>query len=77
MANETLQHISQNPDERARYRSRRIWLQDREHEHAVWTDEVRAEYEPIIAELASKNAELVSKDAELAALRAQLDAFNV
>ena len=67
VANEVLLNISQNPDERARFRSRRIWLQDREHEHAVWKDEGRqeakAEYEQL----------LVSKDAEIKALRAQLE----
>ena len=32
VANDTLLHISQSPEESARFRSRRIWLQDREHE---------------------------------------------
>jgi len=63
VANEVLLSISQNPDERARFRSRRIWRQDREHEKAVWKEEVRAEYEPL---LASKDAEIASKDAALA-----------
>ena len=82
MANDTLLHISQSPEERARFRSRRIWLQDREHEQAVWLEEgaekARAEYEPLIAskdvEIVSKNAEIASKNAEIAALRARLDA---
>lgn len=70
VANDALLHISQNPDERVRYRSRRIWLQDREHEHAVWTDEVRAEYEPL---LATKDAEIITLRAQLQTLREQLD----
>ena len=45
VAYETLIGISQSPEERARFRSRRKWLQDREHEHAVWKDEGRAEGE--------------------------------
>jgi hypothetical protein len=63
VANETLQSISQNPNERARFRSRRRWLQDREHELAVATEAVRAEYEPL---LAGKDAEIAGKDAEIA-----------
>ena len=47
VAFETLVGISQSPEERARFRSRRIWMQDREHEHAVWKDEGRAEGEAI------------------------------
>ena len=35
VARDTLLTISQSADERARFRSRRIWLQDREHEQAV------------------------------------------
>ena len=35
VARDTLLTISQDADERARFRSRRIWLQDREHEQAV------------------------------------------
>jgi len=86
VANEVLLSISQNPDERARFRSRRIWLQDREHEQAVWTEEVRAEYEPLLAsqaaeiasqaaEIASQAAEIASQAAENRALRAQLEAL--
>ena len=81
VANETLLTISQDANERARYRSRRIWLQDREHERAVALKEgraeMRAEYEPLLAskdaEIASKDAEIASKDAEIAALRAKLN----
>ena len=77
MANEVLQSISQDPDERARYRSRRIWLRDREHEYAVMKEEGRreayAEYEQLLAnrdaEIANMKAELANKDAELKALR--------
>ena len=84
VANETLQHISQSPEERAHFRSRRIWQRDREHEQAVWKDEgrdeMRAVYEPIIvdknAELADKNAELADKDAKIAELNAKLDALQ-
>jgi hypothetical protein len=76
VANDTLQHISQNPDERARFHSRRKRIQDEEHKHAVWTNEVRAEYEPLLAnkdtELANKDAELANKDTELANKDAEL-----
>jgi len=83
VANETLQQISQNPDERARYRSRRIALLDREHDLAAARADVREEYEPIIAQkdveiadkvakIAGKDAEIAGKDAEIEALRAQL-----
>jgi len=80
VARDTLLTISQNADERARYRSRRIWLQDREHEQAVarkegreeglkeGREETRAEYELL---LASKDAELKSMAAEIAALRSK------
>jgi len=88
VANETLQNISQSPQERAHFRSRRIWLQDREHEQAVWKEEgfeegreeTRAEYEPLIAskdsEIASVKAELTSKDTELANKDAELAALR-
>ena len=78
MANEVLLNISQDPNERARFRSRRIWLQDREHEQAVWKEEGRlegrqevgAEYESLLenkdAEIASKDAEIANKDSEIA-----------
>ena len=76
VANEVLLNISQNPDERARFRSRRIWLQDREHEQAVWTEEVRAEYEPLLAnkdaEIASHKAEIASNKAEIASNKAEI-----
>jgi len=35
VAKKTLYSISQNPDQRARFRSRRIWLQDRRHDIAA------------------------------------------
>jgi len=89
VANEVLQGISQNPDERARFRSRRIWLQDREHEHAVWKEEGRqegrqegrlegrqeasAEYESLISD---KDAKLADKDALIAELMAQLNKYQ-
>ena len=74
VAKKTLLSISQNPEERARFRSRRIWLQDREHEQAVARkegreearEEARAEYEPLLA----------SKDAEIEELRARLRAVG-
>ena len=78
VARETLMNISQNPDERARFRSRRIWLQDREHEKAValkegfgkgreeGRKETRAEYESLLA----------VRDAEIARLRNQLEKQN-
>jgi predicted transposase/invertase (TIGR01784 family) len=73
VANDTLLNISQSPEERAHFRSRRIWLQDREHERAVWRDEAyndaRAEYEPL---LASKDAAIAEQAALIAELRAQL-----
>jgi len=66
----SLYGISQNPEERARFRSRRIWLQDREHEQAVarkeGREEARTEYEPLLA----------SKDAEIEELRARLRAVG-
>ena len=66
--NRDLVSISQNPDERARFLSRRICLQDREHEQAVareeGREETRTEYEPLLA----------AKDAEIEALRALLSA---
>ena len=75
MANEMLLNISQDPNERARFRSRRIWLQDREHEQAVWKEEGRqeadAEYETL---LANKDVVIANKDAEIRALLAQLEA---
>ena len=43
VAYNTLLNISQSPEERARFNSRRMWLQDREHEHAVWKEEGRTE----------------------------------
>ena len=80
VARDTLLTISQNADERARFRSRRIWQQDREHEQAVarkeglkegreeareeGREEARAEYEPLIATMT----------AEIAALRVKLNA---
>ena len=77
VARETLFSISQNPDERARFHSRRKWLQDREHERAValkeGREEARKEYEP---QLASKDAELASKDAELASMAAEIAALR-
>ena len=79
VANDTLTHISQNPDERARFRSRRIWLQDREHEQAVMRELQEANKEKDAkladkdAEIAGKDAEIADKDAEIAALRAQID----
>ena len=78
VAYDTLLNISQNADERARFHSRRMWLQDREHDLAVVRQEgieegrveTRAEYEPLLAskddEIASKDIEIASKDAELA-----------
>ena len=85
VARDTLLAISQNADERARFRSRRIWLQDREHEQAVarkeglkegreeglkeGREEGRAEYEPLIAH---KDIEIANMTAEIAALRAKL-----
>jgi len=67
VAKNTLFTISQNADERARFHSRRKWLQDREHEQAVarkeGREEARSEYELLLAD----------KDAEIAALRAKLN----
>ena len=89
VAKNTLVTISQDANERARFRSRRIWLQDREHEQAVARKEgrkegraegraeARTEYEPLLAnmtaEIATKDAEIATKDAEIAALRAKLN----
>jgi predicted transposase/invertase (TIGR01784 family) len=69
VANDTLLHISQNPDERVRFHQRRKKMQDEEHKHAVWTNEVRAEYEPL---LANKDAEIADKDAEIANNKAEI-----
>ena len=84
VARDTLLTVSQNADERARFHSRRKWLQDREHEQAVarkeGREEARAEYEPLLAskdaEIAGKDAEIAGKDAEIEALRALLDKQN-
>ena len=65
VAKDTLTSISQNPDERARFHSRRMWLLDREHDNAVMAS--------IQAELAEKDAELADKDAIIAELKAQLN----
>ena len=66
LARDALLNISQSPSERARFRSRRMWQQDREHERAVFLEEgakkAREEYEIILA----------NKDAEIAKLRAML-----
>ena len=78
-----------NPDERARFHSRRKWQQDREHEHAVALKEgqeigqkigqeigqamARAHYEPI---LESKDAEIESKDAEIANMADEIAALR-
>jgi predicted transposase/invertase (TIGR01784 family) len=43
VAYDTLVNISQNPDERARFLSRRKWLETREHERLTWKDEGLAE----------------------------------
>jgi len=81
MAYNALLSISQDADERARFHSRRMWEQDREHEQAVareegfekgreeGREEVRSKYEPM---LSLKNIEIANKDAEIEALRAQL-----
>ena len=77
VARETLLVISQNPDERARYHSRRKWKEDRIHEHAVsrkeglaeglekgrkeGREETRAEYEPLLASLTAEIEELRKK----------------
>ena len=76
VAKETLSNISRNPDERARFHSRRIWLQDREHENAAIRKEVRLELEPVIASkdaiIADKDAIIADKDAKLADKGAKL-----
>ena len=74
VAYNALLSISQDADERARYHSRRMWEQDREHEQAVAREEgrkeVRTKYEPLLArkdaEIADKDAKLADKDAEIA-----------
>ena len=71
VANDTLKSISQDPDERARYRSRRIWLQDREHERAIMR-ELQEAVEEKDAALADKDAVIADKDAVIEALRKQL-----
>ena len=42
MVQESLNSISMDENERARYRSRRIWELDREHEQAVWRQDAEA-----------------------------------
>jgi predicted transposase/invertase (TIGR01784 family) len=69
VANETLLSISQDADERARLRSHRIWLQDREHDMAVARKEGRAELEPLLAE---KDAVIADQAALIAQLQARL-----
>jgi hypothetical protein len=65
VAYEMLTSISTDENERARFRSRRMWEMDREHEKAVWEHElhdVNSKWEKVVAD----------KDAEIARLRAQL-----
>ena len=85
VAYNALLNISQDADERARFHSRMMWLQDREHEQAVAREEgfekgreeglekgreyTRAEYKPLIA---LKDAEIANKDAEIEALRERI-----
>jgi predicted transposase/invertase (TIGR01784 family) len=92
VANDTLHSISQSPEERAHFRSRRMWLQDRLHEQAVWKEEgielgieqgiekTRAELEPLLVskdkENASMKAEIVSKDAEIVSKDAEIAALR-
>ena len=72
VANDTLTSISQNPDERARFRSRRIWLQDREHDDAVIAEQ-NAELAEQKEKLAENAVELAEKDAKLAEKDAKLE----
>ena len=78
VAYETLVSISKSPEERSRFRSRRIWLQDREHEHAVWKDEGRAEGLAEGEQSANQKWQSVvaDKDALIAELRARLGETN-
>ena len=69
MANELLQTISKDENERARYRSRYKFEMDMQHGWLVKLDEVKEKYE---AELADKDAEIADKDAEIKRLREQL-----
>jgi len=89
VAKNKLLYIIQTPEERARLRSHRIWLQDREHVVAVAREEGIENLHPskwgpalysYDAVLTHRNelidcleAEIVNKNAEIAALRAQLD----
>ncbi|MDR1440202.1 MAG: PD-(D/E)XK nuclease family transposase [Clostridiales bacterium] len=63
VAYQMLTSISTNEDERARFRSRRIWQQDREHEMAAAIIGEREKWVPIVAE---KDAALADKDAIIA-----------
>jgi predicted transposase/invertase (TIGR01784 family) len=71
-----LTSISTDENERARFRSRRMWQMDRDHEKAVHAHE-KAELEKAIAEinsqLSEKDSQLSEKDALIARLRAELD----
>ncbi|MDR1204906.1 MAG: Rpn family recombination-promoting nuclease/putative transposase [Peptococcaceae bacterium] len=54
VANEILEAISQNAEERARYHSRKMWAQDREHDLAIARNEGHKEGVQELAELIQK-----------------------
>ena len=78
VARDTLSTISQSADERARYRSRRIAEQDKEHVQAILnkriSEEIRAEYESLLASMAADIARMATDIARMAADIAHKDA---
>jgi hypothetical protein len=76
VAYEMLTSISTDENERARFRSRRIWQMDRDHEIAVAHEKARLEFEKVIADkdksLADKDKSLADKDKSLADKEAAL-----
>ncbi|MDR1194114.1 MAG: Rpn family recombination-promoting nuclease/putative transposase [Peptococcaceae bacterium] len=73
VAYEMLTSISTDENERARFRSRRIWQRDREYEIGF----INSNWEKIVADkdksLADKDKSIADKDAMIAELRAKLD----
>ena len=68
VANETLWNISQSPEERARFRSRRIWLQDREHDQAVMLRELEEARAVMLEELEEARAVMLKEREEARAV---------
>ena len=88
MAKELLQSISKNENERAKFRARRKFQMDNEHNLIVARDEGRDEgrdeerkiWESVVAEkdaeISDKNVKIAEKDTEINKLREQLKKQN-